>query len=72
MIIVMKILKQILFTLLIVGTFSLGALAQKTDDKKNPPPKDPPPKVVPRPKNDEKPKNPPPDKDKPRKPSERK
>lgn len=70
MIIVMKNLKHILFTLLIVGTFSLAAMAQ-SDDKKNPPPKDPPPKVVPKPK-DEKPKNPPPDKDKPKKPSERK
>ena len=62
----MKILKQILFTLLIVGTFSFGAFAQKSDDRRNPPPKDPPPKVDPQPK-----KTPTPNKEKPKKPSYR-
>ncbi len=64
----MKMLKNLLFTLILIAGFSLATFAQKGDDKK--PPKGDPPKVSPTEKNP--PKNPPPSNggkgDKPKKP----
>jgi hypothetical protein len=66
--IVMKILKNLLFILVLITGFSLSSFAQKNDDKK--PPKGDGPKVSPTEKNP--PKNPPPSNDdkgdKPKKP----
>lgn len=42
----MKVLRQFILLMAITVVFSLTAMAQKQDDKKNPPPKDPnPPKI---------------------------
>jgi hypothetical protein len=62
--IVMKMLKNLLFALILITGFSLSSFAQKGDDKK--PPKGDGPKVSPTEKNP--PKNPPPSNDKGDKP----
>ena len=60
----MKMLKNLLFTLILITGCSIVGFAQKSDDKK--PPKEKPPVVSPVDKN--KPKDPPPSNDKPKKP----
>lgn len=51
----MKVLQQILFSLVVVLGLSLAVAAQKDGPKKPTPPKDPPPVVNPKPKPPEKP-----------------
>lgn len=60
-IIAMKVLRHILFTLVMVTGLTLAVSAQKQDDPKKPPPKGTPPVINPIPK-------PPPDSNKPKKP----
>ncbi len=53
----MKVLRQILLLAAITVGFSLTAMAQRQDDKKNPPPKQDPPKIRVEEKKNDKPKD---------------
>jgi hypothetical protein len=66
----MKMLKNLLFAMVLLVGCSLVAFGQSNDDKKNPPPKDNPPTVKIGDKNNDKPKDSPKtDSDKPKKPN---